>query len=131
MRVLLVDDEEELVSALSERLALRDIEAEWYTNGSDALQRVESGCFNLAILDMKMPKIGGLELREKLQVKCPDMKFIFLTGYGSEQDFSSVTSGANEAYYMVKPVDIELLLEKMQALLNTQEVTREYTNPKK
>ena len=73
----------------AERLVLRNIEAEWFTSGSAALQRAESGCFELAILDMKMPKIGGLELREKLLAKCPDMKFIFLTGYGSEKDFTS------------------------------------------
>ena len=60
MRVLLVDDEEELVSALAERLLLRDIEVEWFTTGSAALERVESGCFDLAVLDMKMPKISGL-----------------------------------------------------------------------
>lgn len=119
MRVLLVDDEEELVSALGERLVLRNIEAEWFTTGSAALQRVESGCFDLAILDMKMPKIGGLELREKLLAKCPAMKFIFLTGYGSEKDFASATARGSAAVYLVKPVDIELLLDKMQALLNT------------
>lgn len=118
MRVLLVDDEEELVSALGERLVLRDIEAEWFTSGSAALERAESGCFDLAILDMKMPKIGGLELREKLLAKCPAMKFIFLTGYGSEKDFTSATTGENTAVYLVKPVDIELLLEKMQTLFS-------------
>ncbi|MFZ0610879.1 MAG: response regulator [Desulfobacterales bacterium] len=119
MRVLLVDDEEELVSALGERLVLRDIEAEWFTTGSAALQRIEAGCFDLAILDMKMPKLGGLELRDKLQAKCPDMKFIFLTGYGSEKDFTSATASGSKAVYLVKPVDIELLLDKMQALLDT------------
>ncbi len=119
MRVLLVDDEEELVSALGERLVLRDIEAEWFTTGNAALQRVETGCFDLAILDMKMPKLGGLELRDKLRTKCPDMKFIFLTGYGSEKDFASATASGSKAVYLVKPVDIDLLLDKMQALLDT------------
>ncbi|MDZ7582691.1 MAG: response regulator [Deltaproteobacteria bacterium] len=116
MRVLLVDDEEELVSALGERLVLRNIEAEWFTTGSAALRRVASCCFDLAILDMKMPKIGGLELREKLRARCPDMKFIFLTGYGSEKDFASARG--TDADYMVKPVDIERLLDTMQTLFN-------------
>ena len=78
MRVLLVDDEEELVSALAERLLMRDIDAEWFTTGTDALQRVEAGCFDLAVLDMKMPKISGLALREKLHAKCPDHEIYFL-----------------------------------------------------
>lgn len=117
--MILVDDEEELVSALGERMVLRGIEAEWFTTGSAALQRIEAGCFDLAILDMKMPKLGGLELRDKLQAKCPDMKFIFLTGYGSEKDFTSATVSDRQAVYLVKPVDIDLLLDKMQALLDT------------
>jgi CheY-like chemotaxis protein len=79
---------------------------------------VEAECFDLAVLDMKMPKIGGLELRDKLLRKCPHMKFIFLTGYGSERDFLSATPEGKKAYYLVKPVDIELLLNKMQTLLN-------------
>ena len=117
MRVLLVDDEEELVSALAERLELRGIEAEWFTTGTQALQKVDSECFDLAVLDMKMPKVSGLELREQLKTKCPDMRFIFLTGYGSEKDFESATQKVNEANYLVKPVDINILIERMQNLL--------------
>ncbi|MGD8336531.1 MAG: response regulator [Desulfobacterales bacterium] len=120
MRVLLVDDEEELVSALAERLLMRDIDAEWFTTGTDALQRVEAGCFDLAVLDMKMPKISGLALREKLLAKCPAMKFIFLTGYGSEQDFASATTQVGTADYLVKPVDIEVLLGRMHELLDNE-----------
>ena len=120
MRVLLVDDEVELVSALAERLSLRDIDAEWFTTGTDALQRVESGCFDLAVLDMKMPKINGLALRDKLHAKCPDMKYIFLTGYGSEKDFASATKQVSTADYLVKPVDIEVLLGRMHELLDNE-----------
>jgi DNA-binding response OmpR family regulator len=118
MRVLLVDDEKELVSALAERLMLRGIDAEWYTTGAEALKRVESGCFDLAVLDVKMPKLGGLELKEKLKGKCPDMKFIFLTGCGSEKDFISATTSQGKSYYLLKPVDIQELMEKMQSLFD-------------
>lgn len=120
MRVLLVDDEEELVSALAERLTLRDIDAEWCTLGSDALKLVEKTCFDLAVLDMKMPKISGLALREKLRARCPEMKFIFLTGYGSEKEFTSATALVSEDYYLVKPVDIDVLIKKMNELFQEE-----------
>jgi DNA-binding response OmpR family regulator len=119
MRVLLVDDEEELISALAERLILRGIEAEWFTCGQSALERVSSGCFDLAVLDVKMPRIGGLELREKMRTVCPDMKFIFLTGYGSERDFLLATARETHVRYLVKPVEIGVLLAEMKSLVES------------
>ena len=117
MRVLLVDDEKEFVSTLAERLTLRGIDAEWTTAGHEALKIAEAGCFDIAILDVKMPQMGGLRLKEKLQEKCPDMGFVFLTGYGSEKDFRAVSCQVGEDFCLVKPVDIDDLLTKMTAAL--------------
>ncbi len=66
MRVLLVDDELELVSTLAERLNLRGIEADWVTSGEAALKQVEVKTYDLALLDIKIPKISGLSLKKKL-----------------------------------------------------------------
>jgi len=118
MRVLLVDDEIELVSTLAERLSLRGIDAQWATTGADALVKAEQQFFDVAILDLKMPKIGGLALKEKLLEKYPEMKFIFFTGYGSEEDFKAISKQVGEEYYLVKPLDIEILIEKINAVLN-------------
>ncbi len=117
MRILLVDDELELVSTLSERLLLRAIEAEWATSGSEALQRVESKSFDLAVLDIKMPGIGGFELKKRLLEKCPEMKFLFLTGYGSEKEFHEIINELGRDSYMVKPVDIDDLIVKISTIL--------------
>ena len=117
MRILLVDDEEEFVSTLAERLVMRAIDAEWTANSLDAIKRVESDTFDLAVLDLRMPKIGGFALKEKLHAIQPGMKFIFLTGYGSEEDFKSVTELLGEEFYLVKPVDIDALIAKMREAL--------------
>ena len=117
MRVLLVDDEEELVSALAERLSLRGIDADWSSTCYDALRRVESQTFDIAVLDVKMPKMSGLELKRRLQEKCPDMKFIFVTGHGSEDYFQAALRESGTAYYLVKPLHIETLIEKMKEAL--------------
>ncbi len=119
MRVMLVDDEEELISALAERLILRGIDTEWFTCGLTALDRVGSGCFDLVVLDVKMPRIGGLELRDKMRAVCPDMKFIFLTGYGSERDFLQATARESNVCYLVKPVEIGVLLAEMKSLMES------------
>jgi DNA-binding response OmpR family regulator len=120
MRVLLLDDEEELASALAERLNMRDIDTDWVTTGEEALQKVDATAYDLAVLDMKMPKIGGLELKALLQERCPRLKFIFVTGYVSEMDFEEVACQAGEECYLVKPVDIKLLIERMNDLLGPE-----------
>jgi DNA-binding response OmpR family regulator len=120
MRVILVDDEEELASALAERLNMRDIETDWATTGEEALKKLDANTYDLAVLDMKMPKIGGLELKALLQERCPRLKFIFVTGYVSEMDFEEVACQAGEECYLVKPVDIKLLIQRMHDLLDTQ-----------
>jgi len=121
MRVLLVDDETEFVSTLAERLDLRGIEAEWATTGADALRIAASKSFDLAVLDLKMPETGGIKLKEKLQEKWPKMRFIFLTGYGSETEFQAIACQAGEEFCLVKPVDIEVLIERMGYLLHQGE----------
>jgi DNA-binding response OmpR family regulator len=120
MRVLLVDDEEQLVSTLAERLALRGIQASWVTSSVAALELVEIETFDLAILDVKIPKISGLELKKRLQALHPEMKFIFLTGHGSENDFKIGAAEAGEDFYLVKPVKIESLLEKINEAMQQQ-----------
>ena len=120
MRVLLVDDEEQLVSTLAERLTLRGIQASWVTSGVAALELIETETFDLAILDVKIPKISGLELKKRLQTLHPEMKFIFLTGHGSEDDFKIGAAEAGEDFYLVKPVKIESLLEKMNEAMLQQ-----------
>ena len=117
MRVLIVDDEADLASALAERLDMRGIEADWVTAGQDALERASAQYYDLAVLDLKMPKISGLELRARLQHLYPHMKFIFLTGYGSEKDFKTISCQEGEACYLVKPIDIQDLIKLMNQLL--------------
>ena len=117
MRVLLVDDELELVTTLAERLELRGIAAEWATSADEALRRVETSAFDIAVLDVKIPKVDGLELKKRLQEKCPGMKFIFVTGHGSTRDFETGVSEVGADYYLVKPLNIDNLIAKMKEAL--------------
>ncbi len=112
MRILLVDDEVELVSALAQRLGFRGFEADWAGTGDEGLEKVRENRYDLAILDVKMPRYSGLELQKLMAEIQPDLKFIFLSGHGSEEDYRK---GASQAVsYLVKPVSIEQLLEKIK-----------------
>lgn len=109
MRVLIVDDEEELVHALVERLDLRGIEAIGVTNGHDALERIYHESFDVMLLDVKMPGLGGLEVIKKVKEKWPNLQVLLLTGHGSTRDAEEgMRAGAFK--YVMKPVNIEDLV---------------------
>ncbi len=109
MRVLIVDDEAELVNALVERLDLRGIEAIGVTNGHDALERIYHESFDVMLLDVKMPGLGGLEVIKKVKEKQPKLEVILLTGHGSTRDAEEgMRAGAYK--YIMKPVNIEDLV---------------------
>lgn len=118
MRVLLVDDEQELVETLAERLGIRGIEARWETTGDAALKRVGEEDFDLAVLDVKIPGISGIDLHKKMKAKCPALKFIFMTGHGSHDDFTAGSAETGVDYYLLKPVDIDALIHKMNRLMS-------------
>jgi len=112
MKVLLVDDEEKFVRMLARRLDLRGIQAECVYTGAEALSLVEKGeHFDVAVLDVKMPGLGGIDLRRKMGEIDPQMKFVFVTGHGSDIDYKI---GANEAaFYLPKPLNIDELIKAL------------------
>ncbi len=117
MKVLLVDDEKELVVTLAERLSFRDIDAQWTTNGHDAVELTKNEPFDIVVLDMKMPHLDGIQVKKELERIRPEMKFIFLTGHGSEEDFKIGSAEADR--YLVKPLDIETLVATLMEVLGT------------
>lgn len=118
MRVLLVDDEQELVSTLAERLSMRGIQADWVTSAEEALKKIEKKEYDLAVLDMKMPKMDGIELKKKMEIRRPAMKFLFMTGYGSEGTYKAGILEAGDDRYLIKPVNLAILVDKMKEILN-------------
>lgn len=116
MRVLLVDDEMELVSALAERLGFRGVEADFATTAEEALKLVRAKTYDIAVLDVKMPGMGGLELQQHIHGIQPDLLSVFVTGHGSAHDFEAGTERASA--YLVKPVSIDDLLETFDRVLD-------------
>jgi len=76
--------------------------------------------YDLAILDVKLPRISGLKLKTKMEEIDPGMKFIFLTGHGSEDDFKTGAAEAGASYYLVKPVNIDALIRKMKEVIESK-----------
>ncbi len=113
IQVLLVDDEEELVSTLAERLEIRGINAEWATSADAACEKIRERKYDVAILDVKLPCISGFDLQRKMAQIAPEVNFIFMTGHGSPGGFTGKNTEADLYNCLMKPVDIDVLVEKI------------------
>ncbi len=112
LRVLLVDDEEDFVSTLSERLQLRNITTLVATDGEEALQIIDTDKPPVVVLDVLMPGMGGLDVLRQIKRSYPHIQVIILTGRGSTKEgIKGMRLGAFD--YLMKPVKIEMLMQKM------------------
>ncbi|MGD2030000.1 MAG: response regulator [Desulfobacterales bacterium] len=119
LKILLVDDEEEFVTTLAERLELRGLQARAALNGEDALQMIEADTPEIVILDVLMPGLGGLEVLRRIKAQHPKIPVILLTGRGSEKEgIKGMELGAFD--YLMKPLNIDELIKKMQEATKSQ-----------
>ncbi len=112
-RVLIVDDEEELVTTIAERLQIRGMQAQTATDGETALKMIEANPPQVVVLDVMMPGIGGIEILKRMNAQNLKIPVILLTGYGSsEQGKEGMELGAFD--YLMKPCDLNMLISKIQ-----------------
>ena len=111
-KVLLVDDEEDFLSTLAERLETRGLKVSTANSGELALAKIEKEGFDLIILDLAMPGMNGLETLKRIKAKQPEAEIIILSGQGSiKTSIEAMKLGAED--FMEKPVNISELLDKI------------------
>lgn len=109
IRVLLVDDEEDILWGLSEELARNQIEVDTATNGLEALEKIKKKQYDFLVTDIRMPGLSGSELLMETKKIQPDIKVIVMTAYGSDEVKQDVlTKGAIS--YLEKPFDFDQIL---------------------
>ena len=112
LKILLVDDEENFVSALAERLRLRDFVVTTELDGEDAIEKIETEAFDVMVIDLLMPRMGGIELLKRIKSSGIDTPVILLTGHGSSKEgIQGMKLGAYD--YLMKPIAFEELLDKI------------------
>jgi DNA-binding NtrC family response regulator len=121
MRVLLVDDETEFVSALAERLSLRGYETQTAASGDEALGKVAQSPPDVVLLDMLMPGMNGLEVLKHIKRDHPQVRVILLTGRGSWDGIQGIREGAYDC--LMKPIQIEELMQIMASAMESDEKT--------
>lgn len=113
-RVLLVDDEEDFVETLAERMRARGLEVETAANGSVALRLAEDQVFDAVILDLAMPGLSGLETLQRLLELRPGIQVMLLSGRATIADAVEATRlGAVDV--LEKPAPLDDLLEHIRA----------------
>jgi two-component system response regulator ChvI len=120
--IALVDDDRNILTSVSMTLEQEGFTVRTYTDGESALQGLLSRPADLAVLDIKMPRMDGMELLQKLRQRSA-LPVIFLTSKDDELDeLMGLRLGADD--YITKPFSQRLLIERIRALLRRNETSR-------
>ena len=115
--VLIVDDEQDFLDIMSERLTARGMDVTTVTSAEDALKMVISGSFDAVIMDLMMPEMDGLKALKLLKEAQPDVSVILLTGNVPEEKWvEALELGALDV--IEKPADLNRLTQKIEAAKN-------------
>ena len=116
MDILLVEDDKSFGYILKAYLEMNDFSVEWVKNGSTALENLSKFAYRLCILDIMLPDKDGFEIATEIKKSGMNLPFIFLTAKALKVDkLKGYKLGCDE--YVTKPVEEELLLAKIQAIL--------------
>jgi DNA-binding response OmpR family regulator len=119
IKILLVDDEKGFVDVISKRMSKRNIDVTKAYTGTEALQALRKGNYDVAILDLKMEDMDGIEVLKIFKKIVPDLPVIMLTGHGSEEAArDGIQLGASD--YLTKPCDLEELIVKIQEVVSSR-----------
>lgn len=113
IRLILIDDEVGFATVMAKRLTRRGFNVTSAFSGSEAIQAMRKSEFDVAVLDLKMEDMDGIEVLKIFKKMDPAMPVIMLTGHGSEKSASDgMQYGAYD--YLFKPCEFEELLEKIR-----------------
>lgn len=116
-RILIVEDEPTTCSALTRALSLSGYQADGALSGQEALARLNAMPYDVMVLDLRLPDIGGIEVLERARQLQPDLLVIILTAYGSlESAIAAVRAGAVD--YILKPYSLRALEEVIAKALH-------------
>jgi DNA-binding NtrC family response regulator len=114
VRVLLVDDEVELLSSLNPVLTRRGMDVSTASNGEEAIHFLENQIVDVVVLDIKMPGMDGIQTLRRIKADSPDVEVVLLTGHPDLNNaFEGMKLGAFD--YIIKPPAINELVEKIKA----------------
>jgi DNA-binding response OmpR family regulator len=128
-RILVIDDDATVRRSLEVALKKNGYDVNVAENGKEAIKKSKAKLYNLALVDLRLPDMDGIELLTSMREAAPKMVKIIITGYPSQENaIEAVNRGADG--YMVKPYSLEELLRKIKEQLQKQKEAEKYSEEK-
>jgi len=119
-RILVIDDDKSILRAFTRILQKNGYEVDVAETGKEALDKAETGCYDLSLIDVRLPDMDGTDLLSKMQKTMVETVKIMITGFPSlENGVKALDEGADA--YLVKPVKPEELLTLIKEKLKNKE----------
>jgi DNA-binding NtrC family response regulator len=128
-RIIVVDDDESIRKTMKAILEDEGYIVDLAESGKEAIQKTNDQKYNLALLDIRLPDMEGIELLKSMKESIPRTRKIMVTGYPSMQNAIGALNKNADAY-LVKPVDVEKLLETVKEQLRLQEEEKKFNEQK-
>lgn len=119
-RILVVEDEQNVRDLVATMLRMLDYDVITCSNGQEALEQSKKQSFDLFLVDMILPRIGGLELLEQLKGQSPSTRTLLMTGYGS-----TIDPDESSTHVIPKPFDIETLARAIRNALHASQLSQQ------
>ena len=117
-KVLVIDDERSIRNTLKEILEYEGHNVHDAADGAEGISKASGNKYDIILCDIKMPKMDGIEVLEKLQALIPDVPVVMISGHGTiETAVEAVKKGAYD--FIQKPPDLNRLLISLFELTNT------------
>ncbi len=114
MKLLFIDDEQTFLNYLAKRLVLDGFDVTTTFSGEEGVDAASKELFDVAVVDLQMPGIDGIEVQKRLKDLQPNLPCIVLTGHGNVE--KALESGKYNAFkFLSKPVDMDTLIQTIKA----------------
>ena len=128
-RILVVDDNENIRKVLTRILEDEGYVVDTAKTGKEAVEKSRTKFYNLALIDIRLPDMEGVELLTKIRDTTPKMRKIIITGYPTLKNAVEAVNKGADAYIM-KPFDMKELLSKIKEQLKKQREEKKYSEEK-
>ncbi len=116
---MIVDDNPHMTSLLAETLEFFDCKGIAATDGEEALRKLKEDSFDMVITDLRMPRMGGMDLLRTIKDKFPDLPVVVITGFGTDSSKSDALS-AHADDFLAKPFKVDEIQKLLQKHLGYQ-----------
>ena len=128
-KILVVDDDESIRKSLTAVLRDEGYAVDVAASGGEAIRKSEETVYNLALIDIKLPDMEGIDILTRMKDTVPKVRKIIMTGFPSVQNAIAAVNRKADAY-LVKPLEVEKLLGTIREQLKLQENEKQYNEQK-